>query len=254
MSVTANGATGAEKQPPADFYVAVSGKDGNPGTARNPFATLARARDAVRGKTKDRLAKDLVVEIRGGTYPVTETLTFGPEDSGTEKFSITYAAARGEKVVLDGGRRIGGWKKGTNEIWTAEIPEVKAGTWYPRQLFVNGQRAIRARTPNQGWCDGRPVQPIRQDRPQDPVVIRINIQGGIAAWRNPKDIELAYIRNNDGGRKALQSIDAAAQTVTLRPPHRWAPKCFGFDWFNGVPDGRCYLENALEFLDSPGEW
>jgi hypothetical protein len=86
------------------------------------------------------------------------------------------------------------------------------------------------------------------------VVIRIKLEGGIAAWRNPADIELAYIRNNDGGRKALQSIDAVAQTVTLRPPHRWAPKCFGFDWYNGVPDGRCYLENALEFLDSPGEW
>ena len=133
---------------PADFHVAVSGKDTNPGTAAAPFATLARARDAVRGKIKEGLTKEIVVEIRGGTYPVTETLTFGPEDSGTEKFSITYAASPGEKVVLSGGRKIGGWKKGTNEIWTAEIPEVKAGRWYPRQLFVNGQRAIRARTPN----------------------------------------------------------------------------------------------------------
>jgi len=75
-------------QPPADFHVAVSGKDSNPGTAQKPFATLQRAREAVRGKIKDGLTKDLLVEIGGGTYPVTETLTFGPEDSGTEKFSI----------------------------------------------------------------------------------------------------------------------------------------------------------------------
>lgn len=52
----------------------------------------------------------------------------------------------------------------------------------------------------------------------------------------------------------MKSIDPDAQTVTLRPLHRWAPRCFGLDWFNAVPDGRCYLENALEFLDSPGEW
>jgi len=148
---------------PADFYVAVGGKDTNAGTAAAPFATLARAREAVRGKIKDGLTQDIVVEIRGGTYPVAETLTFGPEDSGTEKYSITYAAAPGEKVVLDGGRRIGGWKKGTDRIWTAVLPEAKAGTWYPRQLFVDGQRAIRARTPNQGWCEGKSLQPIEQE-------------------------------------------------------------------------------------------
>jgi hypothetical protein len=240
--------------PEADFYVSAEGKDTNRGTAAAPFATLARARDAVREKVAAGLTKDLLVLIRGGTYPQTNTLAFGPEDSGTARCSITYAAAPGEKVALSGGRKISGWKKGPGSVWTAELPEVESGRWYFRQLFVNGRRAVRARMPNQGWCDGRPVQPIQQDRPQDPVVIRIKLEGGIAAWRNPGDIELAYIRNNDGGRKVLQSIDAAAQTITLRPPHRWAPKCFGFDWYNGVPDGRCYLENAFEFLDSPGEW
>jgi hypothetical protein len=277
LAVAACDAAAAENQAPADFYVAVSGKDSNPGTKKEPFATLAKAREAVRGKIKAGLTKDIVVELRGGTYPLTETLTFGPEDSGTEKFSVTYAAAPGEKVLLSGGRKITGWKKGTNEIWTAEIPEVKAGQWYFRQLFINGQRAIRARTPNQGWCTAKPYKPVEYDRPEDPVVIGLNypisawddplthvrvswhmdpVPLGIpvAAWGNPQDIELASIRNNDGGRKALAAIDPAAKTVTLRPPHRWAPKVFGFDWYNGIADGRCYLENAREFLDMPGEW
>ena len=89
----------------AEFHVAPEGRDTNPGTAAAPFATLARARDAVRGKIKDGLTKDIVVEIRGGTYPVTETLTFGPEDSGTEKFSITYAAAREKRWCSAAGGR-----------------------------------------------------------------------------------------------------------------------------------------------------
>lgn len=254
MLVAANGAKGAEKMTTADFTVAASGKDTNRGTAKAPFATLAKARDAVRGRIKEGLTKDIIVQIRGGTYPVTETLTFGPEDSGTEKCSITYAAAPGEKVVLNGGRAISGWKKGTNAVWTTEIPDVKAGKWYPRQLFVNGQRAVRARTPNNGWCEGRPVQTIIQTSTNQEVVIRIKARSAIAAWSNPGDIELVSLRNNEGGRKNLQSIDVAAQTVTLRPPHRWAPTVFSNDWFNGWPDGRCYLENALEFLDLPGEW
>ena len=69
---------------------------------------------------------------------MTDTLTFGAEDSGTEKHSVTYAASPGQEVVLSGGREISGWKKGPSEIWTAELPEVKSGRWYFRQLFVNG--------------------------------------------------------------------------------------------------------------------
>ena len=247
-------AKAAQKQPPADLHVAAGGKDSNPGTAEAPFATLAKARAAVRAKIKEGLTKDLVVEIRGGTYPVTETQTFGPEDSGTDKFSITYAAAPGEKVILNGGRKIAGWKKGANEIWTAEVPEVKDGKWYPRQLFVNGQRAIRARTPNQGWCTGNPATAIKQDSTDQKIDIKIKIAGGLDNWRNPEDIEIVSIRNNEGGRKRLQSVNKAPQTVTLRPPHQWADKVFSNDWFNGYPDGPCYLENAREFLDSPGEW
>ena len=37
----------------AEFHVAPEGLDTNPGTAAAPFATLARARSAVRGKIKD---------------------------------------------------------------------------------------------------------------------------------------------------------------------------------------------------------
>jgi len=153
------------------------------------------------------------------------------------------------------------------------VVEVHGG-WYPRQLFVGGRRAIRARTPNEGWCEGKPLQPIEYDATDQPLSIRINtaggrgifgwarefeydqatIPGGLPACGSPGDVELVSLRHNEGGRKRLEAIDAASATVTLRPPHRWAPKCYGNDWFNGVPDGRCFLENAAEFLDAPGEW
>ena len=211
----AAGSSTAEAEPgplaEADFYVAAEGKDTNPGTAAAPFATLTKARNAVREKVAAGLTRNLLVLIRGGTYRQADTLAFGPDDSGTGKYSVTYAACPGEKVVLSGGRQIAGWKKGHGEVWTVELPQVKSGQGYFRQRFVNGRRAIRARTPNRGWCDGRPVQPIQQDKLQDPVVIRIHLEGGIAAWRTPEDIELAYIRNNDGGHKDLQSIDADAR-------------------------------------------
>jgi hypothetical protein len=241
----------------ADFYVAPDGRDFNAGTADAPFATLQQARDAVRGKIAAGLDKDILVSIRGGVYPQTEPLTFGPEDSGTADHAVTYAAAPGDDVVLSGGRAIGGWQKGSGEIWTTQIPDIAAGKWYFRQLFVNGVRATRARTPVAGsWWKIASSTATKDHPPVPNEPITIKVTGHVAAWKNPDDIELVYMQNNESGRKKLASIDEQAQTFTLATPNRWNPKAFSYDWLLSLPfAGKpCYLENALEMLDQPGEW
>jgi len=244
----------------ADFYIAPDGKDSNPGTAAAPFATLAKARDSVRKKVASGLTGNILVVIRGGTYRQTETLTLGPEDSGTDRFSITYAANPGEKVVLSGGRKIIGWKKGPSEIWTADVPEVKSGDWYFRQLFVSGTRAVRARTPNADdktpWWVIKTSTATREAPPQEDVPIPVSLTGPVKGYNNPTDVELVYIRNNEEGRKRLGTINTTDQTLTLAPPHRWNSRVFTNDWSLSLPAAgkACYLENALEMLDQPGEW
>ncbi len=244
----------------ADYYVAPNGSDAYPGTETKPFATLARARDAVREKVAVGLDRNWLVLVQGGTYPQPGTLAFGPEDSGTERYSITYAAAPGEKVLLDGGRRITGWKKGAGEIWRAELPEVKAGKWYFRQMFVNGQRAVRARTPNLDdpvpWWKIRTSTCTIDALPPEDVPITASVTGPLQGYNNPRDVELVYIENNAGSRKCLGTVNETAQTFTLAPPHQWNPRSFGTEWKLSVPsEGKaCYLENTLEMLDQPGEW
>jgi Right handed beta helix region len=244
----------------ADFYIAPNGKDSNPGTAAAPFVTLAKARDAVRKKVASGLTGNVLVLIHAGIYQQTETVTFGPEDSGTDKFSITYAASAGEKVILSGGRKITGWKKGPSAIWTAEVPESKAGGWYFRQLFVNGKRGVRARTPNADdktpWWAIKTSTATREAPPPEDVPIPVSLTGPVKAYSNPTDVELVYIRNNEEGRKRLGAINVTDQTLTLAPPHRWNSRVFTNDWSLSLPAAgkACYLENALEMLDQPGEW
>jgi hypothetical protein len=124
------------------FYVSTEGNDAwsgklaEPNSAKNdgPFATLARARDAIRSLHAGKpLHKPVTVYVRGGVYTLSAPLVFLPEDSGAAKYPVTYAAYPGEKVVLSGGRTITGWKKaaargreGRPELWTAHIPGVKA--------------------------------------------------------------------------------------------------------------------------------
>ncbi len=242
------------------FYIATNGNDSNPGTSGAPFATLAKARDAVRKKVASGLTDNVRVLIRGGIYQQTETITFGPEDSGTDKFSITYAASPGEKVLLTGGRKITGWKKGPGAVWTTEVPEVKAGNWYFRQLFVNGKRAVRARTPNSDdktpWWVIKTSTATRESPPPLDVPIPVTLTGPVKAYNNPNDVELVYVRNNEEGRKRLGAINTTDQTLTLAPPHRWNSRVFTNDWSLSLPAAgkACYLENALEMLDQPGEW
>lgn len=204
----------AEPPSKADFYVAPNGNDDNPGTESAPFATLWRARGAVRYKIAAGLGANVTVLIREGTYQLDAPLTFGPADSGTEKHSITYAAYPDEKVVISGGRRITGWKRGAGNLWTVELPDVKAGNWYFRQLFVNGRRAIRARTPN--LDDASPYAPMAQL--QKLVMER--------KWQNLPDME---------------SVGLNSWEIT-RVYGGLAPSLWG------------YLENAIEMLDRPQEW
>ena len=130
----------------AELFVAPNGSDDAPGTAQQPFATLARARDAVRAKIAAGLDADLTVRMGGGTYRLDAPLVLGPEDS-PGPHQVTYAAAPGEKVVISGGRVVAGWKRAENGCWTAEVPEVRQGKWWFRQLWADGRRLPRARWP-----------------------------------------------------------------------------------------------------------
>ena len=141
----------------AAFHVATTGNDvwsgvlpaPNAAGTDGPFATLARARDAVRGlKAEGTRQGPIVVMVRGGTYHLAEPLRLGPEDSGTAEQPIIYCPWPGEEVTLSGGRPITDWHKGEGKLWVADLPDVKAGKWHFRQLFVGGERQIRARTPN----------------------------------------------------------------------------------------------------------
>jgi len=142
----------------ATFYVSPSGNDSwsgrlsapNAERTDGPLASLAGARDAIR-RWKARpgwVAEPIRGQIRGGTYYVAETIAFTPDDSGTKDAPISYEAAPGEKPVLCGGKKITGWQPHRGDIQSVVLPEVQQGKWYFRSLFADGQRQIRARTPN----------------------------------------------------------------------------------------------------------
>ena len=140
----------------AVFFVAPDGNNAWSGKlpSRNatdtdgPFRSLARARDVVRElKAKSVPKGGVTILVRGGTYFLSEPLSFEPDDSGTKTSPIVYAAYPDEMPVISGGRSIGPWRR-DGKLSVADVPDAASGDWNFRQLFVGDERQVRARTPN----------------------------------------------------------------------------------------------------------
>jgi hypothetical protein len=233
-----------------EIWVASQGNDANPGTEASPRATLAGAQKAVRQRVAAGLAGDVVVTIRGGTYELTEPLVFGPEDSGAEKFSVTYRAAPGENVVVSGGSQITGWKPGADGSWTASVPGVKEGKWYFRHLFVNDRRALRARLPNADAADPYwQLAGAELSADGNRYTFSLNPEG-LMDWKSVGDVEVVVFCNWEITRKRLERVDPKSGVVILAPPH--AP--MKAEALRPGPGRWCYFENARAMLDQPGEW
>ena len=235
--------------PAAEFHVSPAGNDGAPGSRERPFATLQRTQQAVRLAIKAGLREDLTIHLADGVYELTQPLHFGPEDGGTLDHAVTYAALPGAEPVLSGGGRIEGWKQTKEGLWQATVPMARASAWAPRQLFVNGRRAQRARWPNvdaeSSYCQIREVS-LTPDRS----VYTITMDAAdVAAWERVEDIEVVVLGSWEITRKKLAAVDASTGVLTLAPPHAGSHASI-----RPHRKSLAFLENARAFLDQPGEW
>ena len=109
------------------LYVSPEGNDSWSGESIDkPFATIQKARDAIREmRRKNGLTEPVTVYIRGGLYELDETIVFTLEDSGTKACPITYTAYKDEEPVISGGRSITGpWTDYKGQIKVCTIPAV----------------------------------------------------------------------------------------------------------------------------------
>ena len=87
-----------------EFAVSTNGDDNNPGSRDEPFATLARAREAVREYPR-RGKEPVTITVGGGTYYLDEPLVFTAADSGSKDAPVTYQARANEPVIISGGMK-----------------------------------------------------------------------------------------------------------------------------------------------------
>jgi len=243
----------------ADFYVATDGNDQwsgispepNHGGTDGPFATLERARDAVRQLPARQRANGVVVQVRGGIYRLKETVVFGLEDSGEGDGAITFEAYPGEKPVFSSAVEISDWKPlGTlpptlpeaarGKIRVAVVPQVDAAS--SRFLTLYDVDGLLPRARSAGFI---PLAGGSRNELCFP-------KGRLKNWPNVEDVEIvvrphhAWIVNV----LPLASVDEEAGIACTAIDATYAMNELHF-----LRDTECcWVENALEELDEPGEW
>lgn len=110
----------------AMLYVSPTGSDAGNGSLGAPFATLERARDAIRAMSKPLPAGGVTVYLRGGIHRRTSTFTLNATDSGTETAPVIYAAFPGETPILTTSRPIASSQ--ISQLAVSEQSRLPAGT------------------------------------------------------------------------------------------------------------------------------
>jgi hypothetical protein len=269
------GGTDGSRGGAVTFYVAAEGEDRHPGTEAEPFATLARARDAIRAlKAAGELPGPVQVWVRGGTYFLAETLRLGAEDSGRPEAPVVYQACPGEQVFLVGGRPITGFTPANGQILQADVAAQGFRGVHFRQLFCDGQRQELARYPNRdpddphggawAYVDGERVS-MYEDLPDAAAVF--GSQPGLDFWQRnvPERRRTLRMRPEDLRRWSHPEEGE----VSIFPRFNWSHHLLPIEsfeaaerllrlgegaWWEIRPGDRYAVRGLREELDAPGEW
>ncbi len=236
----------------AEFFVAPDGTDTNEGTKRHPFATLEKAREAVRAVAGKEAA---TVWLRGGIYSLPKGIRFEAKDGGTSNAPVVWRAWKDEKPILVGGKTIANFVPYKGGILKADVGAQGFAGIYFRQLIFDGKRQFLARYPNfdpqnpygGGWAyaDGK-LKPMYADVPGEDRVTFAVKTNDVRSWARPDEVEVfVFARYNWWNDiRAIKSFDPATRKMTLTRDASYPVR----------PGDRYYFQNALEELDAPGEW
>ena len=245
-----------------DYYLSPHGNDAwsgrlsEPNVTRTdgPFASLDKAKAAVRmARSKEPNAK-IRVALRDGIYHLKNTVVFSMLDSAGKDGSTTYVSYPNEMPILSSGVPITGWKKldslpksapaaAKSHLWFADVPFKVTNVL---SLYDGLKRLPRAQgrgfTPPHGWKDDAASR-----APSDIFFFPTGIVENYADFRGAEllvmptaNYEMNILPISFVDRKQLLGI---TQFQASRP--------IGPMQFHSQT---MWIENRIEDLDKPGEW
>ena len=209
--------------------------------------------DAVRkAREMRRLGKanEVTLHLSAGTYYLYDPLRLRPEDSGLR--------IEGDGAVISGGMPITGWKR-QGKWLVASVPDFNGRPVDFRQLYINGEKAVRARDVS----DFEQMHRIMTYDKKNHVLwipkaaATPLLRGGVKGGGEYAELVLHEMWCSTNLR--IKSMTVQGDSVAVRFHNPEAKLQFEHPWPSPMtPDTKhpspFYLTNALELLDEPGEW
>jgi hypothetical protein len=261
------------------FFVAPSGDDRSSGQREQPFATLERARDAVREwrRSANAAQAPATIWLSGGRYLRSKALELDARDSHTHwrargrgipqivgGFELSVADMGHAALLKDHPALSRLDQKLLEQLRYIELPAASAaalpGRWpdsfrgyggWP-ELFVNAKPMRLARWPNDGYAKiakvlERGSRPRHNEKPDRPGAF-VFAEDEPASWSSDQEIYLNGYWCFSWYDEVLRvaQLDAKAKTIRFAAPHRYG--------IGGPSGGKFYSLNVLETLDQQGEF
>jgi len=261
---------------PYEIWVAPNGSDRNAGTMDQPMKTLTmslrKARE-MRRLNDPHIEDGIAITLKGGVYRLYEPVYIRTEDSGTEFSPTIIRGAVDEKPVISGGYQVTNWEKVTDDfdrlpleardkVWSADIPTVWGNELNFREMWVNGKKANRANSFNDGELD----RIIKSDSLNEEIWIPlpdISLESAV-------QLEFIIIQWWTIANLRVKSYDVIGDKVklTFHQPesrvefeHPWpmpvddsADIYMADDKYPFCGNSPFFFANAIELLNQPGEW
>ena len=162
-----------------------------------------------------------------------------------------------EKPVISGGIRLTGWERTPEGWWRCHVPQVVRYKWRFEQLYVNGRRAVRARTPNEKWFKLTDMQEHIEVKGPD----RIQPLASQKMMTRPENLAtLRGLSESEAGDVLATYYFKWDNTCTFllyAEPDSGRFYTTGqgqMSWNPITKNTRFILENYRAALDAPGEW
>jgi len=177
--------------PAAEFHVAISGNDANPGTKAAPLRTIQRAADLAQ-------PGDVII-VHEGVYR--ERIN-PPRGGISDDKRIVYQAPEGENVEIKGSEIIKNWVKFKGSVWKVAIPDSLFGLYNPYKDLIHGDWFVdkgRIHHTGEVYMNGKSFWEMEiLERVLHPRAVKDNwdTEGSVYTWFCESDKEYTYIYAN----------------------------------------------------------
>ncbi len=241
--------------PSKKVYVTTDGNDLHDGSKNQPLQSLEAAQQAVRKIRLENPDAGVQVKLGEGTWFLNQPLVFTASDGGTGKSKVSWEGEPDGKTVISGGEILTGFHDAGYGIWWANVDS----TQHFEQLFVDGIRAIRARTPN--LADSMPRLYLTKSRwvyNPDSTVRNISVEikdrGFFTDLMPAGEFEVVVYKDWTTSRFRATGVNTAPSEIYLKPPFALFEGTYNSIFAGSADRYSCFLEGDPSFLDVAGEW